>query len=523
MTDQQTTTTTRGTRELLQESLATRILILDGAMGTMIQRRGLSEAQFRGARFADHATDLQGNNDLLALTQPDVIASIHAEYLEAGADIIETNTFNSTRVAQADYALEPIVYELNLEAAKLAKRAAAEWSARTPEKHRFVAGAIGPTNKPLSISPDVNDPAFRTISFDAVREAYVEQVRGLIDGGCDLLMVETIFDTLNAKAAIVAVQEVCEQKGVQLPLMISVTIADRSGRTLSGQTLDAFWVSVAHAHPFSVGINCALGAREMRPYIAELARIADVYISCYPNAGLPNAFGEYDERAAETSQLLREFATSGFVNLLGGCCGTTPEHIRAIADGVDGVAPRPLPAGDGERFSQFSGLETLTIRPDSNFIMIGERTNVTGSRRFARLIKAGQFTEAAHVTLDQVRGGANVIDVNMDEALLDSERAMTTFLNLIATEPEIARVPVMIGQLQMVGHRGWVEVCPREGDRQLDQPQGGRGRLSRQSQVYPSARRRDGRHGVRRGRSSRHHRPKGGDLHPSLPPLDGAG
>ena len=444
MTDQQMTTTTRGARELLQESLATRILILDGAMGTMIQRRGLSEAQFRGARFADHTTDLQGNNDLLALTQPDVLASIHAEYLEAGADIIETNTFNSTRVAQVDYALEPIVYELNLEAAKLAKRAAAEWSARTPEKHRFVAGAIGPTNKPLSISPDVNDPAFRTISFDAVREAYVEQVRGLIDGGCDLLMVETIFDTLNAKAAIVAVQEVCEQKGVQLPLMISVTIADRSGRTLSGQTLDAFWVSVAHARPFSVGINCALGAREMRPYIAELARIADVYISCYPNAGLPNAFGEYDERAAETSQLLREFATSGFVNLLGGCCGTTPEHIRAIADGVDGVAPRPLPAGDGERFSQFSGLETLTIRPDSNFIMIGERTNVTGSRRFARLIKAGQFTEAANVTLDQVRGGANVIDVNMDEALLDSERAMTTFLNLIATEPEIARVPVMI-------------------------------------------------------------------------------
>ena len=303
---------------------------------------------------------------------------------------------------------------------------------------------VGPTNKPLSISPDVNDPAFRAISFDAVREAYAEQVRGLIDGGCDLLMVETIFDTLNAKAAIVAVQEVCEQKGVELPLMISVTITDRSGRTLSGQTLDAFWVSVAHARPFSVGINCALGAREMRPYIAELARIADVYISCYPNAGLPNAFGGYDEHAAETSQLLREFATSGFVNLLGGCCGTTPEHIRAIADAVDGVVPRPLPAGDGERFSQFSGLETLTIRPDSNFIMIGERTNVTGSRRFERLIKTGQFTEAAGVTLDQVRGGANVIDVNMDEAMLDSEQAMTKFLNLIATEPEIARVPVMI-------------------------------------------------------------------------------
>ena len=444
MTERHTTPTTKRTYDLLREGLAARILIIDGAMGTMIQRHGLSEDQFRGARFAKHGRDLQGNNDLLSLTQPDVLASIHAEYLEAGADIIETNTFNSTRIAQADYGLEAIVYELNLEAARLAKRMAKEWSERTPDKVRFVAGAIGPTNKPLSISPDVNDPTFRSVSFDAVRDAYAEQVRGLIDGGCDLLMLETIFDTLNAKAAIVAIQDVCDEKGSQIPLMISVTITDRSGRTLSGQTLEAFWVSVAHARPVSVGINCALGAREMRPYIAELARLADVYISCYPNAGLPNAFGEYDELAEETAQLLREFATSGLVNLLGGCCGTTPDHIRAIAAAVDGLAPRPLPAAASERFSRFSGLETLTIRPDSNFIMIGERTNVTGSRRFSKLIKGGSLDEAADVALDQVRGGANVIDVNMDEAMLDSEATMTRFLNLIATEPEIARVPVMI-------------------------------------------------------------------------------
>ena len=434
----------RHTGDLLQTSLAKRILILDGAMGTMIQRRGLSEAEFRGTRFARHRTDLKGNNDLLTLTQPAVIASIHEEYLKAGADIIETNTFNSTRVVQADYKLESIAYELNIEAARLAKKVADEWSDRTPDKLRFVAGAIGPTSKPLSISPEVDDPSFRELSFDAIRDAYIEQVRGLVEGGCDLLMVETVFDTLNAKAAIVAVHDVCQEKNVKIPLMISVTITDRSGRTLSGQTLEAFWLSVEHARPFSVGINCALGAAEMRPYLAELARIADVYISCYPNAGLPNAFGEYDESAEETAALLKEFATSGFVNLLGGCCGTTPDHIRAIGTAVDGVNPRPRPSDTGSRLSRFSGLETLTIQPNSNLIMIGERTNVTGSRRFAKLIQAGSFTEAAEVALDQVRGGANLIDVNMDEAMLDSEAAMTTFLNLIATDPEIARVPVMI-------------------------------------------------------------------------------
>ena len=412
-------------------------------MGTMIQRRGLDESGFRGDRFRDHSIDLQGDNDLLVLTQPAVINAIHGEYLEAGADIIETNTFNGTAVAQADYGLEGVIYELNREAARLAKQATAEWTRRTPDRPRFVAGAIGPTNKPLSISPDVDDPTARSISFDAVRDAYAEQTRGLIAGGCDLLLVETVFDTLNAKAAIVAINDVFAETEIELPLMISVTIVDRSGRTLSGQTIDAFWVSVAHARPFSVGINCALGAREMRPYIAELSRIAPVYISCYPNAGLPNAFGEYDETPEATAELLREFATSGFVNMLGGCCGTTPDHIRAVSEAVADVAPRCLPESDGGH-TQFSGLETLTIRPDSNFLMIGERTNVTGSRKFARLITSDAYTDAVEVAVEQVRGGANIVDVNMDEAMLDSEATMTRFLNLIATEPEVARVPIMI-------------------------------------------------------------------------------
>ena len=430
---------------------AKRILVLDGAMGTMIQRHKLTEADFRGDRFARHPRDVKGNNDLLVLTRPDIVAGIHHEYLEAGSDIIETNSFSSTAIAQADYGLEPYVYELNVEAGRLAKAAAVEWSGRTPGKPRFVAGSMGPTNRILSISPDVDNPAFRTMTFDELREAYKDQVRGLIDGGCDLLLLETIVDTLNAKAGIVAIEEVFEEKAVRLPLMISVTITDRSGRTLSGQTIDAFWVSIAHAKPFSVGINCALGARDMRPYVAELARIAGCYVSCYPNAGLPNTFGEYDEKPADTGGYLHEFAGSGFVNIVGGCCGTTPEHIRAISEGVAGVPPRIVPdvsrgdpsASEG-RFTQFAGLETLTIRPDSTFQMIGERTNVTGSTRFARLIRAGDLAEAASVALDQVRGGANLVDVNMDEGMLDSERAMTDFLNYIATEPDIARVPTLI-------------------------------------------------------------------------------
>jgi 5-methyltetrahydrofolate--homocysteine methyltransferase len=471
----------------LDTLLAKRILILDGAMGTMIQRYKLTEADFRGERFRDHAHDLKGDSDVLVLTRPDVISAIHHEYLAAGADIIETNTFGATAIAQADYALEPYVYEMNVEGARLAKAAAVEWTAKTPDRPRFVAGSMGPTNRTLSISPDVNNPAFRAATFDAMRDAFAEQVRGLIDGGADILLLETIFDTLVAKAAIVAIEHVFEEKGVRLPLMISVTITDRSGRTLSGQTLDAFYVSIRHAKPFSVGINCALGARDMRPYMAELAAIAECYVTSYPNAGLPNAFGEYDEEPGETGELLRDFASSGFVNVLGGCCGTTPDHIQAIAQAVEGVAPRPLPAASwltrgnggegasgefspqsneangernvlrslrssvveafvtgGEPLTRFSGLEPLTIRPDSNFQMIGERTNVTGSAKFARLIREANYAEAVSVAADQVRNGANMIDVNMDEGMLDSEQAMTTFLNYIATEPEIARVPVMI-------------------------------------------------------------------------------
>jgi 5-methyltetrahydrofolate--homocysteine methyltransferase len=441
----------------LTSALADRILILDGAMGTMIQRHKLTEKDFRGERFKDHPKDLQGNNDLLILTRPDVIREIHGQYLAAGADIIETNTFSSTTVAQADYLLEHVAYELNVEGARIARAVADEWTAKTPDRPRFVAGSIGPTNRTLSISPEVNNPAFRAMTFDELRLAYEEQVRGLIDGGSDVILLETIFDTLNAKAGIVAIENVFAEKGVRLPLMISFTITDKSGRTLSGQTLEAFYTSVRHAHPFSIGINCALGARDMRPYLADLARIAECYVSSYPNAGLPNAFGQYDELPAETSELVQDFATSGFVNIVGGCCGTTPDHIAGIAAAVAGILPRSFKPGSSDighrssvidggepHFTELSGLEPLIIRPDSNFQMVGERTNVTGSARFSRLIKAGNYTEAANVALDQVRGGANIIDVNVDEGMLDSEQVMTTFLNYIATEPEIARVPIMI-------------------------------------------------------------------------------
>ena len=433
------------TLDTLHALLARRILVLDGAMGTMIQRHALTEQDFRGARFAAHPRDLKGNADVLALTRPDIIGGIHREYLEAGADIIETNTFNANAISQSDYGLEALAYEMNVAAATVARDAAAEFTAKTPDRPRFVAGSIGPTNRTLSISPDVNNPAFRNVTFDEARAAYRDQVRGLLEGGVDLLLVETIFDTLNAKAALVAVQEECEARGSSTPVMISVTITDRSGRTLSGQTLDAFYTSIRHVRPFSVGLNCALGAKEMRPYLAELARMAESYVTSYPNAGLPNAFGQYDETPPETGDLIRDFADSGFVNIVGGCCGTTPDHIRAIATSVAGVRPRPRPSqADHASHTVLSGLETLTIRPDSNFTMIGERTNVTGSRRFATLILAGDFVKAAEVALDQVRGGANVLDVNMDEGMLDSEQAMTTFLNLIATEPDIARIPVMV-------------------------------------------------------------------------------
>jgi 5-methyltetrahydrofolate--homocysteine methyltransferase len=430
-------------RARLEAIMAERILVIDGAMGTMVQQEGLSEAEWRGERFRDHPQDLKGNADVLVLSRPEVIRDIHEAFLAAGADVIETNTFNGSAISQADYGTQQLVYEMNKAAAELARACCDTWTARTPEKPRFVAGALGPANKTLSISPKVEDPAFRDVTFDGVREAYAEQARGLIDGGCDVLLVETIFDTLNAKAALVGIMEAFDEKDVQLPLFISVTITDRSGRTLSGQTVEAFWLAIEHAEPLVVGVNCALGAEEMRPHLADLAAISPTYVSCYPNAGLPNAFGEYDETPERTAELLREFAESGLVNALGGCCGTTPEHIRALAEAVDGIGPRPLPP-PREPFSRFSGLEPLTIRPDSNFIMVGERTNVTGSRRFARLIKDGDFTTALEVAVHQVRGGANILDVNMDEGMLDSEQAMTTFLNLIATEPEVARLPIMV-------------------------------------------------------------------------------
>jgi 5-methyltetrahydrofolate--homocysteine methyltransferase len=429
-------------RDTLDRLLAERILIIDGATGTMIQRHGLGEEEFRGERLREHPHPLRGNNDILTLTRPDVVSGVHQAFLEAGADVIETNTFSSTAVAQADYGTGHLVRELNVEAARLARAAADEWTARTPERPRFVAGAIGPTNRMLSISPDVNDPAARSITFDELRAAYVEQVRGLVEGGADLLLIETIIDTLNAKAAIMAIEEVADETGVHPPVMISATITDRSGRILSGQTIEAFWISVAHARPFCVGINCALGAAEMRPYMAELSRVATCWTHCYPNAGLPNAFGEYDEGPAETSGELGAFAEGGLVNMMGGCCGTTPDHIRAIAAAAEGRAPRarPVPVP----LTRLSGLEPLEVRPDANFLMIGERTNVTGSKRFARLITSGDYATALEVAAEQVRSGANIIDVNMDEAMLDSEAAMTTFLNMVATEPDIARVPIMV-------------------------------------------------------------------------------
>jgi 5-methyltetrahydrofolate--homocysteine methyltransferase len=428
-----------GTRRRLQELLERRIIFFDGAMGTMIQRAGLGEADFRGDRFRDHPSSLQGNNDLLVLTRPDVIRGIHQQYLDAGADIIETNTFNANAFSQADYDLQDVVYDLNVAAARLAKEAT---DGRT-DRPCFVAGAIGPMNKTLSLSPDVDDPGFRALNFDQAREAYAEQVRGLIDGGSDLLLVETIFDTLNAKAALCAIDDVFADKGVSLPIVISVTIVDKSGRTLSGQTVEAFYISIEHARPLAVGINCSLGAAEMRPFLKELAGIADCYVHCYPNAGLPNAFGGYDQTPEEMATLLREFAAEGMVNAIGGCCGTTPDHIRKIVDAVRDVRPRPKPVREAQ-YPRFSGLEPLVIRPETNFIMIGERTNVTGSTKFRKLVTAGNYPEAVSVALQQVRSGANIIDINMDEGMLDSEQAMTTFLNLIGAEPEISRVPIMI-------------------------------------------------------------------------------
>jgi 5-methyltetrahydrofolate--homocysteine methyltransferase len=429
--------------QILRQLLSERILILDGAMGTMIQRHRLEETDFRGERFKNHPRDLKGDNDLLNLTRPEVIANIHRKYLESGADIIETNTFNSTRISQSDYGLEDIVYELNKSGAQIARGVADEFMTKNPGRHCFVAGSLGPTNKTLSISPDVNNPSFRAVTFQEMVDSYYEQVSGLVDGGVDILLPETVFDTLNLKAAIFAIEKFFDERNVRMPVMLSVTITDASGRTLSGQTVEAFWYSVMHAKPLSVGINCALGAKEMRPYIEELSKIAECYISCYPNAGLPNPLSDtgYDETPSVTSSFLEEFAQSGFINIVGGCCGTTPEHIRTIAQRVRSIVPRRIPKRPPAMC--LSGLEPLRIE-GGNFIMVGERTNVTGSPQFAKLIKASDFDGALAVARQQVENGANIIDINFDEALLDGEGCMTRFLNLISSEPDIARVPIMI-------------------------------------------------------------------------------
>jgi 5-methyltetrahydrofolate--homocysteine methyltransferase len=421
--------------------LGERVLVLDGAMGTVIQSYQLGEADYRGERFRDSPRDLKGNNDLLVLTRPEVIGEIHRRYLESGADIIETNTFNSNATSQADYGLEQHVRELNLAAAQIARRAADDIAARTG-RQRFVAGALGPTNRTASLSPNVNDPGFRNISFDELVATYSEATHALVEGGVDLILVETIFDTLNAKAALFAVRKVLDELALDLPIMISGTITDASGRTLSGQTVEAFWNSVRHARPAVIGLNCALGAKQLRPYVEELARISDAYVCAYPNAGLPNAFGEYDEAACETADLVREYATSGFVNIVGGCCGTTPEHIAHIAQSVAGVPPRKPPVI--ERRCRLSGLEPLNIGPDSLFVNVGERTNVTGSAKFRRLIEADDYSGALDVARQQVASGAQIIDINMDEGMLDSEAAMVRFLNLVAAEPDVSRVPIML-------------------------------------------------------------------------------
>ncbi|MBH8570805.1 methionine synthase [Microvirga sp. STS02] len=425
----------------LPELLRQRLLILDGAMGTMIQRHPLTEEDFRGTRFANHDRPLRGNNDLLSLTRPDIIKGIHAEYFAAGADMVETNTFSGTTIAQADYGLEHVVYELNYESARLAREAADEYA--TPERPRFVAGAVGPTNRTASLSPDVNRPGFRAVTFDELATAYLEQVRGLVDGGVDTLLIETIFDTLNAKAALYAVQKFFDEGGRVVPVMISGTITDASGRTLSGQTVEAFWNSIRHLPLLSVGLNCALGADQLRQYVQELSRISDVHISAYPNAGLPNAFGGYDESAQEFAALVEEYLKEGIVTVVGGCCGTTPQHIAELSKLAEKYKPRELPT-EQIPSTRLSGLEPFTIKEESLFVNVGERCNVTGSRAFARLIRTGAYEEALAVARLQVEEGAQVLDINMDEGMLDSEQVMTTFLHLIASEPDIARVPVMI-------------------------------------------------------------------------------
>jgi 5-methyltetrahydrofolate--homocysteine methyltransferase len=481
--------------------LKQRLVFLDGAMGTMIQMHALTETQFRGERFADWQRDLRGNNDLLTITQPHIIAGIHREYLLAGSDVVSTNTFNSSPVSQADYAMESLVGELNLAAARLARRVADEVTAETGTQ-RFVAGALGPTSRTASLSPDVNDPGFRNITFDELAAGYALAARALIEGGVDIILIETVFDTLNAKAALFAAREVLDECGVDLPLIVSGTISDASGRTLSGQTTEAFWNSIRHARPAVVGLNCALGGKQLRPYVEELARVADTYVCAYPNAGLPNAFGGYDETPEQTAGILAEFAASGFLNMMGGCCGTTPDHIRAMVSMSAGLPRRVVP--DIERACRLSGLEPLNLQADSLFVNVGERTNVTGSAKFRKLIEAGDYAAAVDIARQQVANGAQMIDVNMDEGMLDSPAAMTKFLSLIAGEPDIARVPVMIDSSK------WSVI-----EAGLKCVQG------KARATVHALRRRRGRDGLRRARPGRHDRSEGVDLRARLRALDG--
>ena len=429
--------------EGLKEILSRKIMLMDGPRGTMIQKLRLSEEDFRGELLKIHPHELKGNNDILCLTQPEIVKDIHYAFLNSGAEILGTNTFSGSAISQADYKAEHLVYELNKQAARIAKECVEEFNQKDSSIQRFVAGAIGPTNKTLSISPSVTDPGFRAVNFDQISNAYKEQARGLIDGGADILLIETIFDTLNAKAALYGISELCRQIGRQIPIMISGTVVDLSGRTLSGQTIEAFWISVSHTQNLlSVGLNCALGAPEMRPFIQELSEISNLYTSLYPNAGLPNEFGEYDDTPESMSKVLEEYAKEGFLNIVGGCCGTTPEHIKQFSEITKKYPPRKPP--EVKPYLRLSGLEPLVIRPETNFVNIGERTNVTGSKKFAKLILAGDFESALSVARDQVDGGAQILDINMDEGLLDSEEAMVKFLNLLSAEPDIAKLPIMI-------------------------------------------------------------------------------
>ena len=423
---------------MIKNLLQSKILTLDGAMGTMVQSYQLSEDDFRKDHFEDHPIDLKGNNDILVITQPDIILEIHKSYLDSGADIIETNTFNANAISQSDYQLEDQVYKINYEAAKIASKAAKLYN----DKPRFVAGSLGPTSRTASLSPDVNDPSYRNTSFDELVDVYYEQASGLLDGGIDIFLVETVFDTLNCKAALFAINQILKEKNIKIPIFISGTITDASGRTLSGQTVEAFWNSIKHVKPTAVGLNCALGAELIRPWLNDLSKVADTYVFVFPNAGLPNELGEYDQSCTEMASVVTEFARDGLINLVGGCCGTTPDHIKAISESIDNFKPREIPKI--EDLTLLSGLEPFVIRPESNFINIGERTNVTGSAQFKRLIKKGDYETALSIARQQIENGAQIIDINMDEGLLESEKVMEKFLRLVASEPDIAKVPIMI-------------------------------------------------------------------------------